>query len=36
MKKVNLRVDRDLDALTQEIDINLSGTMRMVSQFLPH
>jgi uncharacterized oxidoreductase len=25
-----------LDKITQEIDINLSGTIRMVHQFLPH
>lgn len=25
-----------LDSITQEIDINLSGTIRMVHQFLPH
>ena len=26
----------DLEAITEEIEINLSGTIRMVMQFLPH
>jgi uncharacterized oxidoreductase len=33
---LNLNVDRDLNDVTREIDINLSGTVRMVQQFLPH
>jgi uncharacterized oxidoreductase len=34
----NLRLDqrRDLNDITCEIDINLSGSVRMVQQFLPH
>jgi uncharacterized oxidoreductase len=36
MRNLNLNVDRDLNDVTREIDINLSGTIRMVQQFLPH
>ncbi|MEO7109581.1 MAG: SDR family NAD(P)-dependent oxidoreductase [Polyangiaceae bacterium] len=36
MKKVNLHDPQNLDELTTEIDTNLVGTVRMVSQFLPH
>ena len=37
MRKINLQ-DRgaDLEDITREIDINLSGPVRMVKQFLPH
>jgi uncharacterized oxidoreductase len=36
MRNLNLNADRDLNDVTREIDINLSGTVRMVQQFLPH
>jgi uncharacterized oxidoreductase len=37
MRKLNLQTfGTDLTDLTREIDINLSGTIRMVLQFLPH
>jgi uncharacterized oxidoreductase len=36
MRNVNLNLDRDLNDLTREIDINLSGPLRMVQKFLPH
>jgi uncharacterized oxidoreductase len=36
MRNLNLNDDRDLNDVTREIDINLSGTVRMVQQFLPH
>ncbi|CAM3592559.1 short-chain dehydrogenase [Rouxiella silvae] len=35
MKIVPLQDPRTLEALTQEVDINLKGAMRMVQQFLP-
>ena len=37
MRKINLQ-DRgaDLEHLTREVDVNLSGPIRMVKQFLPH
>ena len=37
MRKINLQ-DRgvDLEDITHEVDINLSGPIRMVKQFLPH
>lgn len=35
MKIVPLQDPRTLEALTQEVDINLTGAMRMVQQFLP-
>jgi uncharacterized oxidoreductase len=37
MRKINLHAFAgDLDDITREVDINLSGTIRMVMQFLPH
>jgi uncharacterized oxidoreductase len=37
MRRINLRtIGTDLEAITQEIEINLSGSIRMVMQFLPH
>jgi uncharacterized oxidoreductase len=36
MRNLNLSQDRDLDDVTREIEINLSGSVRMVQQFLPH
>lgn len=36
MRNLNLNVDRDLNDVTREIEVNLSGTVRMVQQFLPH
>ena len=36
MRNLNLKQDRDLNDVTREIDINLSGPVRMVQQFLPH
>ena len=36
MRNLSLHQDRDLTDLTREIDINLSGPVRMVQQFLPH
>jgi len=36
MRNLNLRQDRDLNDVTREIEINLSGPVRMVQQFLPH
>lgn len=36
MRNLDLRRPRDLADLTREIDINLSGPLRMVQQFLPH
>jgi uncharacterized oxidoreductase len=35
MRNLNLNDDRNLNDVTREIDINLSGTVRMVQQFLP-
>ncbi|WP_419806725.1 SDR family oxidoreductase [Terriglobus sp.] len=37
MRKINLQ-DRgvDLDDITREVDVNLSGSIRMTKQFLPH
>ena len=35
MKKINLQEERDLTNLTQEIETNLIGTIRMSTQFLP-
>jgi uncharacterized oxidoreductase len=35
MRKINLH-DTDINTITQEIDINLAGPIRMVQQFLPH
>jgi uncharacterized oxidoreductase len=36
MRNLNLHQARDLEDLTREIEINLSGPVRMVQQFLPH
>ncbi len=36
MRNLNLNQARDLYDVTREIDINLSGPVRMVQQFLPH
>jgi uncharacterized oxidoreductase len=36
MRNLNLNRTRDLQDVTREIDINLSGPVRMVQQFLPH
>lgn len=36
MRPLNLRADRLLTEVTQEVDVNLSGPIRMVQQFLPH
>jgi len=36
MRNLNLNRARDLQDLTREVDINLSGPVRMVQQFLPH
>ena len=36
MRNLDLNQDRALDDVTWEIDINLSGPIRMVQQFLPH
>jgi uncharacterized oxidoreductase len=36
MRNLNLNRDRDVMDITQEIEINLSGPVRMIQQFLPH
>jgi uncharacterized oxidoreductase len=36
MRNLNLNQDRDLNDVTHEIEINLSGPVRMVQKFLPH
>lgn len=36
MRNLKLHTDRDLNDLTREIDVNLSGPVRMIQQFLPH
>lgn len=36
MRNLDLNRGRDLTDVTREIDINLSGPVRMVQQFLPH
>src|SRR5580692_6001019 len=36
MRNLNLNQVRALEDVTREIDINLSGPVRMVQQFLPH
>jgi uncharacterized oxidoreductase len=36
MRNLKLNDDRDLNDVTREIEVNLSGTVRMVQQFLPH
>ncbi len=36
MRNLNLNQDRDLHDVTREIEVNLSGPVRMVQQFLAH
>ncbi len=36
MRNLNLNEARDLTDVTREIDINLSGPLQMIQQFLPH
>ncbi len=36
MRNLDLNQGRDLNDITREIEINLSGPVRMVQQFLPH
>ncbi len=36
MRNLNLNIDRSLGDVTREIEINLSGPVRMIQQFLPH
>ena len=36
MRNLDLNQERGLDDVTREIEINLSGPVRMVQQFLPH
>jgi uncharacterized oxidoreductase len=36
MRNLNLNQARDLNDVTHEIEINLSGPVRMIQQFLPH
>jgi len=36
MRNLNLNRDRDLNDVSREIEINLSGPVRMIQQFLPH
>ncbi|GGJ35580.1 SDR family oxidoreductase [Deinococcus roseus] len=36
MRNLDLQLSHDLTDLTREIEINLSGPLRMVQQFLPH
>jgi uncharacterized oxidoreductase len=36
MRNLDMKQDRDLRDVTREIEINLSGPVRMVQQFLPH
>jgi uncharacterized oxidoreductase len=36
MRNLNLNHDRNLSDVTREIEINLSGPVRMIQQFLPH
>lgn len=36
MRNLSLNEDRDLNDVTREIEINFSGPVRMVQQFLPH
>jgi uncharacterized oxidoreductase len=36
MRNLDLNQDRDLNDVTREIEINLSGPVRMVQQFLAH
>ena len=36
MRNLNLNLPRELQDVTREIEINLSGPIRMIQQFLPH
>jgi uncharacterized oxidoreductase len=36
MRNLSLKLDRDLTDVTREIEINLSGPVRMIQKFLPH
>lgn len=36
MRNLNLNQERDLNDVTREIEINLSGPVRMIQEFLPH
>ena len=36
MRNIRLDVERSLQDVTREIEVNLSGPVRMVQQFLPH
>jgi uncharacterized oxidoreductase len=36
MRNLNLNQDRDLDDVSREIEINLTGPVRMIQRFLPH
>ena len=36
MRNLNINQERALDDVTREIDVNLSGPVRMIQQFLPH
>ena len=36
MRNLDLNTERDLTDVTREIDINLSGPVRMIQRFLPH
>ena len=36
MRNIKLTEERDLEDVTREIDVNLSGPLRMVQKFLPH
>lgn len=36
MRSLDMNTPRDLTDLTREIDVNLSGPLRMIQQFLPH
>ena len=36
MRNLDLNRDRDLADVTREIDVNLSGPLRMIQRFLPH
>jgi uncharacterized oxidoreductase len=36
MRALKLQEDRSLEDVTQEIDIDLSGPIRMIQQFMPH
>ena len=36
MRNLSLNTDRTLNDVTREIEINLSGPVRMIQQFLPH